>query len=173
MDATELQQRQRYEFIKGLNLVKPGEVAAAIDAVNFLTPAERERWKRWDDERVTQRRRYVKEWVDRDYESFTHRADGAEEKATTIASDIDDLVAAVQAGTVPLAEFQERFSGLERRVAKAQRTTDDLARQSARLEEREEDPDGYMAELERKFPAAFKAYGATGDPHAVDWTRSA
>lgn len=164
MDSVEMQEMQRQSFFKNLAHTPLEQVTGEVDAVNFLSPAEREGLKRRASALMAERSQRVGEWLTNEYESFHQRAERVEEEAEAVATDVDTLMAEVKTGAVPLDEFRRRFEQLERRAVNAQRNTDSFARLPERFQRMEDTPDEVVRDLERRYPLLRQSVLGSGIP---------
>lgn len=152
VDAITAQQEEREQFFRHLSRTPLGQVEKELDRVHFLAPAERDRLKQRANHLMGDRKASVLQWLEREHADFQSHADKAEEAVEAVSDAVDELVARVEAGQVPLAEFQQEFARLEHQLHNAQRSADSLARLPARLQRLEDDPEAYIRELEKRFP---------------------
>lgn len=170
-------ERQRQDFYRDIARMPVTAVEGMVDSVSFLSPAERQRILNRRDELAQQREQQVAAALDREWNSFSQRAERAHAEAEQVAGDLEELIADTEAGRVDLPDFRRRYEELERRLSNVQRASGSFTSSVDSIRQKEEEPEVWLQGLEKRFPAIREGlFGAgighpAGDPQATDWTR--
>lgn len=145
-------QAQREAFYRDLAHLPPERVEALVDTVPFLTPTERRDMKYTAQRLVRERRAGVLKIIDQEFRSIGDRVDRAEEEADQINDELDQLIEDTEAGLVELDDFRRRYRQLEHRVGNVERNVGLTSKSVETLRVKEEDPEGWLQSMERKYP---------------------
>lgn len=171
-------EEQRRQFFYDLQFLPLTAVEAHVDSVTFLSPMERMQIKNRVRDRLADRKAKAVAYVEKDYASFNSVADRVLEDKDAILAELDEAIKLVRAGRIEFAEYQQRFRQLTDRMNNVQRRAGDLPGKVEAIHKVEDDPEAWMQEMEKKYPAIKEGLNgrpfnrATGSPTDVAWTRT-
>ena len=160
--------KERYDFHRDLARTPLSQVQGLLDGTNILSPSEREAIERRRDLLMAEREESVMRYVNRSFEAFNQRADRAQAEADAINYELDRLIVETEDGKVDVEDFTRQYARLEHRLNKIQRGLSDFERQAESIGQKEDDPEAWMEDLERRFPqlrqGLFGSFGPTPEP---------
>lgn len=145
-------EKERQAFFRDLKHLAPAQAKAAAKDAWFLSQGERERIEHRADALLTEWRTKAEKILERNYESITGIAERTQEEADAIVAELDSLIEESESGQVGLDDFSRRYQELEARLNRVQRNLDNARDSVGPLREKEEDPEGYWQQIQRRYP---------------------